>query len=102
MKAPIRTALIAFGAAALFPAAFAQGPTPPTPEERAARFAKADVNKDGKLDKKEWSDALPPQMKAAVTEDMLGEIWTTRIDTNGDGFASKDEYMAVRMPGRTQ
>ena len=47
-------ATVAF--AALAAPALAQQGTPPTPEERAAAFDKADANKDGKLDMAEFKE----------------------------------------------
>jgi Ca2+-binding EF-hand superfamily protein len=61
-------------------------------EERAARFATADANKDGKLSKAEWLSVLPDAVKAQADE-----IWSTRVDADGDGFITKDQFMALRM-----
>ena len=72
-------------------------PTPPTPEERAARFAKADANKDNKLDKAEFVSSLPEQARA-----MADQIWFARVDTDGDGFVTKEQYLALRMGPRPQ
>ncbi len=77
--------------------AFAQpgSGTPMTPEQREARFVAADTNKDNKLDKAEWISVLPEQAKA-----MADQIWSSRIDADGDGFITKEEFMALRMgPG---
>lgn len=82
--------------AALAAPAFAQ-PTPPTPEERAARFAAADKNNDGKLDKAEFVASLPEQAQA-----MADQIWSARVDTDGDGFVTKEQYLALRMGPRPQ
>ena len=76
--------------------AFAQ-PTPPTPEERAARFEKADANHDGKLDKAEFVSSLPEQARA-----MADQIWSSRVDTDGDGFVTKEQFLALRMGPRPQ
>jgi hypothetical protein len=68
--------------------------TPPTPEERAARFDAADKNKDGKLDKAEWTTTLPEQAQA-----MADQIWG-RVDADGDGSVTKEQYLALRMGPR--
>lgn len=83
-------------AALLAVPAFAQ-PTPPTPEERAARFDKADANKDNKLDKAEFVSSLPEQAQA-----MADQIWSSRVDTDGDGFVTKEQFLALRMGPRPQ
>jgi len=72
-------------------------PTPPTPEERAARFEKADLNKDKKLDKAEFVSTLPEQARA-----MADQIWSSRVDADGDGFVTKEQYLALRMGPRPQ
>lgn len=72
-------------------------PTPPTPEERAARFDKADANKDGKLDKAEFVATLPEQARA-----MADQIWSSRVDADGDGFVTKEQYLSLRMGPRPQ
>jgi hypothetical protein len=78
--------------AALAGAAYAQPPgggrPGMTPEERAAAFDKADANKDGKLDKAEFTATLPEQ--AAAMADQILE----RRDTNKDGSLSKEEFTA--------
>ena len=51
-----------------------------TAKEMDAAFAKADTNKDGKLDKKE------AQMMPAVADRF------EQLDTNGDGFISREEF----------
>ena len=61
--------VLAAAAVALAAPALAQQGTPPTPEERAARFDKADANKDGKLDKAEFTTTLPEAM--AANADMI-------------------------------
>ena len=83
-------------AALLAVPAFAQ-PTPPTPEERAARFEKADANKDNKLDKAEFVSSLPEQALA-----MADQIWSSRVDADGDGFVTKEQFLALRMGPRPQ
>ena len=57
--------------------------TPPanaTAKALDAAFTKADVNKDGKLDKKE------AQMMPAVADRF------EQLDANGDGFISREEF----------
>lgn len=88
----LRLATLAIVAAALAAPALAQ--TPPTPEERAARFDAADKNKDGKLDKAEWTTTLPEQAQA-----MADQIWG-RVDADGDGSVTKEQYLALRMGPR--
>jgi EF hand len=73
--------------------ALAQG-GPPSPEQRAARFDAADANKDGKLDKAEWVTSIPEQMKANIDVD---QAWSTRVDADGNGFITKEEYMSLQM-----
>jgi Ca2+-binding EF-hand superfamily protein len=66
-----------------------------TPEQREARFVAGDTNKDGKLDKAEWTAILPERAQA-----MADQIWSTRVDQDGDGFITKEQFMALRMgPG---
>ena len=65
--------------------------TPPTPEQRAARFDKADANKDGKLTKAEFIAALPA--RAAARADRM---WL-RLDPTGKGSVTKAEYLAAPM-----
>jgi hypothetical protein len=78
--------------AALAGAAFAQPPgggrPGMTPEERAAAFDKADANKDGKLDKAEFTTTLPEQ--AAQMADQIFE----RRDADKSGALSKEEFTA--------
>jgi hypothetical protein len=88
-------------AAMLATPALAQPPSA-SPAEREARFATADKNSDGKLDKAEWLASVPEQMKANVTDDQLGQMWSARIDADGDGFITKDQYLALRMGPRPQ
>ena len=73
------------------------GGTPPTPEQREARFVAADANKDGKLDKAEFVTSLPEQAQA-----MADQIWSARVDSDGDGFVTKEQYLALRMGPRPQ
>jgi hypothetical protein len=77
--------------------AFAQpgGGMQMTPEQREARFVAADTNKDNKLDKAEWTAVLPERAKA-----MADQIWSARVDADGDGFITKEQFLALRMgPG---
>jgi|688.fasta_scaffold774435_2 hypothetical protein len=69
-----------------------QGRTPPTPEQRAARFAAADTNADSALSKAEFTAFLPERQKARVDA-----IWSN-LDANADGKLSKEEFLA--MPAR--
>ena len=78
-------------AAAMAGQAVAQPPSL-TPEQREARFAAADKNGDKKLDKAEWLSVLPEQAKP-----MADQIWDSRVDADGDGFISKEQFMALRM-----
>jgi len=90
-----KIALISALAAVIAAPALAQ---PPTPEERAARFEAADKNHDGKLDKAEFIASLPPAAQASADQ-----IWSARVDTDGDGFVTREQFMALRMgPPRTQ
>lgn len=75
--------------------ALAQPGTPMTPEQREARFVAGDTNKDGKLDKAEWTAILPEQAKA-----MADQMWSSRVDADGDGFVTKEQFMALRMGPR--
>lgn len=77
------------------PALAQPGGAPPTPEQREARFAAADANKDGKLDKAEFVSSLPERAQG-----MADQIWSSRVDADGDGFVTKEQFMALRMgPG---
>ena len=67
-------------------------PTPMTPEQREARFVAADTNKDNKLDKAEWTSVLPEQAR-----EMADQIWSSRVDADGDGFITKEQFLALRM-----
>ena len=73
-----------------------------TPEQREARFTAGDTNKDGKFDKKEWLTSIPEQMKANATADQLEQMWSSRVDADGDGFITKDQFLALRMGGGQQ
>ena len=81
-------------AATLVAPAFAQ-PAPQTPEERSTRFDAADKNHDGKLDKAEFISTLPEQAKA-----MADQIWSSRVDGDGDGFVTKEQYLSLRAGPR--
>lgn len=94
MKLVSITAIAFLGAMAM--PAFAQQanrPAPPTPEERAAQFVKADANKDGKLSKAEWSTTLSERAKG-----MADQIWQ-RLDADGDGSVTKEQFLAPRQGG---
>ena len=60
-----------------------------TPEQREAAFTAADANKDGKLDKAEFTKTLPEQMQANADMALM------RRDANMDGSISKEEFMAA-------
>jgi Ca2+-binding EF-hand superfamily protein len=95
MKLINRVKVVVLLAAVLAIPAGAQQPTPPTPEERAKAFDAADKNKDGKLDKAEWIAILPQQ--AASRAD---QIWSARMDADGDGFVTREQFLAARARGR--
>jgi Ca2+-binding EF-hand superfamily protein len=78
--------------AALAAPALAQQGTPPTPEERAASFDKADANKDGKLDMAEFKASLGD--RAAQMDDARLKAIFDRRDTDKDGKLSKAEFTA--------
>ncbi len=61
----------------------------PTPEQRAARFDKADANKDGKLTKAEFRAALP-----AKAQDRADRMWL-RVNPTGKDSVTKAEYLAA-------
>jgi Ca2+-binding EF-hand superfamily protein len=95
MKLTIFAAASVAAALATGSAAAQPGGTPPTPEQREARFVAADANKDGKLDKAEFVSSLPERAQA-----MADQIWSSRVDADGDGFVTKEQFMALRMgPG---
>ncbi len=80
---------------ALAAPAIAQG-SPPTPEERAARFDAADKDKDGKMSKAEFVDMLPALAKGR------GDTMWARIDPTGKGAVTKAEFLAtppIQRPG---
>jgi Ca2+-binding EF-hand superfamily protein len=66
-----------------------------TPEQREARFTAGDTNKDGKLSKDEWLAILPEQAKP-----MADQMWSARVDADGDGFITKEQFLALRMGPR--
>jgi Ca2+-binding EF-hand superfamily protein len=78
---------------ALAAPSFAQRPPQRTPEEIAAAFTAADANKDAKLDKVEFKNYLPEQMRSMIDDERLAQIVTMR-DTDKDGFISKAEASA--------
>jgi Ca2+-binding EF-hand superfamily protein len=57
-----------------------QGTPKASAKEMDAAFVRADANKDGKLDKKE------AEMMPAIAERF------EQLDTNGDGFISREEF----------
>jgi hypothetical protein len=87
--------LTAIVATLLAAPAFAQTPpASPTPDPaREAAFVKADVNKDGKLDKAEFTSTLPEQAQG-----MIDQFWG-RVDADGDGFVTKEQFLAMRRRG---
>ena len=76
-------------------AAPALAQTPLTPEQREARFKEGDKNGDNKLDKAEWLAIVPDAMKAQADQ-----IWSARVDADGDGFITKEQFLALRMGPR--
>lgn len=87
LAATMLVAVLAAGSAMAQP-----GATPPTPEQRAARFVAADANKDGKLDKAEFVSSLPERAQA-----MADQMWSNRVDADGDGFVTREQFLALRM-----
>ena len=55
--------------------------------------ARAEV--DGKLSKDEWLAILPEQAKP-----MADQMWSARVDADGDGFITKEQFLALRMGPR--
>lgn len=74
-------------------------PTAMNPEQREARFTSADANHDGKLDKTEWLASIPAERKAMATPEQLEGLWSKQIDADGDGFITKEQFLALRMGG---
>jgi len=64
---------------------------PPTPEQRAARFDKADTNHDGKLTKAEFVASLKGERAAKADK-----IWA-RLNPTGKDSITKTEYLAAPM-----
>jgi len=95
MTSPVRLLLAGFLIATPSAAFAQQGGGGASPEQRAARFDSADANKDGKLTKAEWVTILPDQMK-----DMADQAWAARFDPDGDGFVTKEQFLAVGGRGR--
>src|SRR5262245_54253078 len=96
----IKYLVVSAAVAALAAPAFAQqgGFTPPTPEERAAAFDKADANKDGNLDAAEYKVAMG-ERGAQMPEDRLKASFDRR-DTDKNGKLSKAEFTAPgQRPG---
>lgn len=58
---------------------------PVGPMEPAQRFAAADINKDGKVDRAEFEATLIPDARP-----FIDAIWANR-DTNRDGWLTQDE-----------
>lgn len=56
---------------------------------RAALFERLDVNRDGRLDKAEFSARRDPAEAAA---------WFAARDVNGDGVVSREEFLAATVP----
>ena len=92
---PRNLTLTAIVATLLAAPTFAQTPpSSPTPDPaREAAFVKADVNKDGKLDKAEFTSTLPEQAQG-----MVDQFWG-RVDADGDGFVTKEQFLAMRRRG---
>jgi Ca2+-binding EF-hand superfamily protein len=95
----LKTLAAATALAALFAApALAQQGTPPSPEEMAARFDKADADKNGKLSMAEWKATLGDRAANATDEQLKG--FFDRRDADKDGSISKAEYTApMQRPG---
>lgn len=91
MTIPKRLAVLLIATGAIAAPALAQARTPPTPEQRAARFDRADANKDGKLTRDEFTAALPA--RAAAHADRM---WS-RMNPSGKDSLTKAEYLAVPM-----
>jgi hypothetical protein len=90
MTLPKRLAVAVIFAAAIAAPALAQH-APPTPEQRAARFDKADANKDGKLTKAEFTASLPADRQARADK-----VWV-RVNPTGKDSVTKAEYLAAPM-----
>ena len=46
--------------------------------------------------------SIPAEMKANATADQLEQMWSSRIDADGDGFITKEQFLALRMGRRGQ
>ena len=53
---------------------------------------KYDKNKDNKLDKAEFVSSLPERAQA-----MADQMWSSRVDQDGDGFVTREQFLALRM-----
>ena len=93
----MRLAVIFAAAAILAGAASAQNvvqlKSERTPEQRAAAFAAADANKDGKLDLAEFKRAMDPEILAQLPEGAASQLKVQR-DTDNDGYVSRAEFFA--------
>lgn len=65
-----------------------------TPDQRAARFDKADANHDGKLTKAEFTASLKGDRAARADK-----MWS-RLDTAGKDSITKAEFLAAPMGRR--
>jgi len=89
------------GVATLAAPAFAQR-TPPTPEERAAQFDKADADKSGDLTLAEMKTTIPEEFRAQVDDSRL-QMMFERRDADKNGKLSKAEFTApMQRPGGGQ
>ena len=82
------TTLIIAAAAATTLAGAASAQQIPSDAERKEMFQKADENKDGKLDKAEYTKMLP-----AEAAGFADQLFAAR-DANKDGFVSAEESAA--------
>jgi len=62
-----------------------------TPEQRAARFDKADANHDGKLTKAEFTASLKPERAANADR-----MWS-RLNPTGKDSIAKADFLAAPM-----